>query len=396
MSFNKLSYVFLMLILGVFASCNDASITKVDLSGDATLSTESTIKGANLTSLGTPAAILANVVGDSITITALQATDVSNTGNFITLFIPMDEGATAKVVKYANGGDTSNFATDTAYANQAITDQDFFIIEITAQDTATVLYYEIVVTVIPTPSNIATVTSTAYTVSAGGTATETIIDVLTATSKADFLAVLTKGESNQTWDDTYIHDPILTGDTLAVIAQDGRTVVTYTVTVETKVIGDSYRGGKVAYFLHDGDTGYSASVPHGLIAAAADQSTGIAWITGGSTQTTENGNTSTAIGTGLSNTNAMMAQTGYTGGAAGICHAYSNGGYSDWFLPSTDELNKLYLNRIIIGGFASTLYWTSTEGSATGTFFQDFASGSNTNTNMKSEATPHARCIRVF
>jgi hypothetical protein len=37
------------------------------------------------------------------------------------------------------------------------------------------------------------------------------------------------------------------------------------------------------------------------------------------------------------------------------------GGYSDWYLPSKDELNKLYINRVAIGGFASPNYWSSTE-----------------------------------
>ncbi|MCX6112141.1 MAG: hypothetical protein NTY22_02490, partial [Proteobacteria bacterium] len=47
---------------------------------------------------------------------------------------------------------TATFATDTPYNNQAITDQDFFIIRVTAQDATTILYYKIVVTVLPTYS----------------------------------------------------------------------------------------------------------------------------------------------------------------------------------------------------------------------------------------------------
>jgi hypothetical protein len=56
-------------------------------------------------------------------------------------------------------------------------------------------------------------------------------------------------------------------------------------------IGQSFQGGKIFYIDGTGE--------HGLIAATVDQSTGIAWITGGSTQSTTNGNTSTALGTGI-------------------------------------------------------------------------------------------------
>ena len=82
-----------------------------------------------------------------------------------------------------------------------------------------------------TASSVATVTSATYTVSAGGTATETITNVPFGTTKATFLAALIKGEPNQTWVDTGIADPVVTDDTLMVTAQDGTTVVTYTVDV---------------------------------------------------------------------------------------------------------------------------------------------------------------------
>jgi len=85
-------------------------------------------------------------------------------------------------------------------------------------------------------SSDATVTSATYTVSTGGTASETITDVPFGTAKATFLAALTKGQADQIWNDTDITDPVVTGNTLVVTAQDGVTIDTYTVTVNAPVL----------------------------------------------------------------------------------------------------------------------------------------------------------------
>lgn len=129
----------------------------------------------------------------------------------------------------------------------------------------------------------------------------------------------------------------------------------------TYVIGQSYGGGIIFYVDGTGQ--------HGLIAAVSNQSDWIPWITGGSTQTTLNGHTLAALGTGQANTNFMMAQPGYTGGAAKVCDDYSvtvdGVTYSDWYLPSIDELTLLYNNRVAVGGFdvpgSSLVYWSSSE-----------------------------------
>lgn len=147
-------------------------------------------------------------------------------------------------------------------------------------------------------------------------------------------------------------------------------------------IGMDYLGGKIAYILQAGDPGYDASVPHGLIAATEDQSLEIVWISGGSTQSTSvPGGTGTALGTGSSNTDNIIAQAVAAGNntltsyAAGLARAHNGGGYNDWYLPSKDELNKLYLNRVAIGGFADANYWSSSEYDANNACSQLFVSG---------------------
>lgn len=173
--------------------------------------------------------------------------------------------------------------------------------------------------------------------------------------------------------------PLTAGTTTIIVATvDGGLTATCAVTVLAPVaVGDSYGGGIVAYILVDGDTGYDPNVQHGLIAATADQMAECAWS---NITTVLIGNTDTSIGAGLANTNAIIGQSGHTNSAAKVCDDYSvtvgSITYTDWFLPSKDELDKLYINRVAIGGFIDYFdYWSSSENGANNAWKQYFYNG---------------------
>jgi len=123
-------------------------------------------------------------------------------------------------------------------------------------------------------------------------------------------------------------------------------------------IGDAFGGGIVAYIFQSGDAGYVAGQVHGLIAATSDQSAGIAWAITASNITT----TVELLGYGNANTIAIVNNQGVGTYAAKLCYDLVLDGYSDWYLPSNNELKKLYDNKINIGGFSTGKYWTSTQG----------------------------------
>ena len=148
---------------------------------------------------------------------------------------------------------------------------------------------------------------------------------------------------------------------LACKKDDDNNTTTPTTTVLS--IGDTYQGGVIFYLDSNGG---------GLIAAPTDQSTGAQW---GCYDTTISGADGTAIGTGAQNTIDIEAGCTTPGTAANICANLTLGVYSDWFLPSKDELNEMYQNKSTIGGFASNAYWSSTENVAGAAWAQSFNNG---------------------
>lgn len=157
----------------------------------------------------------------------------------------------------------------------------------------------------------------------------------------------------------------------------------------TFTIGQHYGGGIVFYIDSTGQ--------HGLIADTVDLPPSKWW---NGVYTTA-GVTATRIGLGFKNTKKIILSQGDSGMnyAARRCWHYKGSGYTDWFLPSKDELNELYKQKKVVGGFINNYYWSSSEfSSSTKTKFawcQNLLYGFQNNSIPK-RITLSVRAVRAF
>ncbi len=167
-------------------------------------------------------------------------------------------------------------------------------------------------------------------------------------------------------------------------------------TTSAFTIGGYYLGGYIAYLLQPGDPGYSAFIPHGIIAAPNDISAGTGtWNNGVTTANPLTPNT--AIGAGNANTTIIVNAIGAGNYSAKACYDLVLNGYSNWYLPSQNELGVLFTNRFLIGGFSTSLrYWSSTDDAANvlNAITQSFQTGAILNQNKV--LTNQTRPIKSF
>lgn len=162
-------------------------------------------------------------------------------------------------------------------------------------------------------------------------------------------------------------------------------------------IGQTYKGGIIFYLDKTGK--------HGLVAAPKDilDSDGnpatATWYNGLYIAT---GAAGTAIGTGQANTTTIIANQGTGSYAAKLADDLVVGKYSDWYLPSKDELNMMYKNigqgapapLTNSGGFASSSYWSSSESGGSNSWGQYFSNGNQYSSNKGYSLL--VRAVRAF
>jgi len=112
--------------------------------------------------------------------------------------------------------------------------------------------------------------------------------------------------------------------------------------------------------------------------------------------------TSTALGTGRQNTQIIvnhLRQRNESGRAAELAQNFTQNGFTDWFLPSREELNLMHINlrQRGLGNFTSGVYWSSSQGGSTaGAWIQNFTDGRQSDAPWGSLPAhkSHARLVR--
>lgn len=146
-------------------------------------------------------------------------------------------------------------------------------------------------------------------------------------------------------------------------------------------IGERFGGGIIFYLDGTGQ--------HGLIVTDIDQPMGEFGCYGFYI-----GGTGTEIGTGQANTAILVSSCPMPGTAARICDDLVHNGYSDWYLPSRDEVVEIYNQREVIGPFAEDFYWSSSECTAGDALSHSFVY--NYNYCRGKYDYSHVRAIRSF
>jgi hypothetical protein len=169
----------------------------------------------------------------------------------------------------------------------------------------------------------------------------------------------------------------------------------------TCIVGNTGPGDGIVFYVQTATAAapwrYMEAAPNTWSGGSADPeikwcSNTTAFVPLLTTGTNDTVSTLTAIGAGARNTKMMLRWCQY--GAANMAVSYNGGGKNDWFLPSSNELGKLRLEKITVGGFMDDGYWSSSDVAAIGADLLNF-NNSDVILNSKDEAH-NVRPVRVF
>lgn len=133
-------------------------------------------------------------------------------------------------------------------------------------------------------------------------------------------------------------------------------------TIKSVKLEDDFAGGVIIWLDSAGQ--------HGII--AAKQGIGLSGMWGCKGKSIPG--LKSGIGAGKTNTDIIVNACSTDSIAARLCSRLTHNSYSDWYLPSKDELNLLYQHRVAIG-FNAAERWSSTESGADSAWAQSFDTG---------------------
>jgi hypothetical protein len=113
----------------------------------------------------------------------------------------------------------------------------------------------------------------------------------------------------------------------------------------------------------------------------------------------QTGATGIAIGTGKANTQKIVDIQGNGSYAAKLCSELTQGGYSDWFLPSSYEIDLMYKNLYSkgTGSFAGArFYWCSSEIDADHAWAEYFTKNNKNGFDFTKDSGLRVRAVRAF
>ena len=157
--------------------------------------------------------------------------------------------------------------------------------------------------------------------------------------------------------------------------------------VETGLqIGDYHQGG-IIFYLDGLGGGYISGTEDLDVGGDYTHFWGCLGTTTNATSTTN----------GAVNSDSILANCSTPEIAADLCGDYESDGYSDWFLPSTVQLDSMYVHRNEIGGFVpGSDYQSSTETNSSQMYIQNFSTGVISAFGLKEFSEYRVRPMRIF
>jgi hypothetical protein len=154
-------------------------------------------------------------------------------------------------------------------------------------------------------------------------------------------------------------------------------------------VGDEFEGGVVVYLCEP-----YQPFKNGLIAVKDwdYDSLGTSWGCKG----TSIGATGISIGDGKNNTEEILRGNNActeSGIAAKLCDDFDYEGYTDWYLPSVDELKEIYKNKSHLT--TADFYWSSSEENADNAYYVNFNNGDTVN-SLKDSTFFNVKAVRSF